>query len=124
MPKDEDIPPPVEWTDLLPEREELPPGHHPRLVRLVAWHLRNALVTSEAFKKSGYKTYLGEPECQKQIPIKKTDQMPARAMDIKQSTSDGQTDILNEMLKTHAVTLATIRKYTRIYKKMNLQDPR
>ena len=97
--KEEDQPPPVEWNDLLPPPEDIPTDGHPLIVWLIAWHLRKALVTAVEFRLKGYGKYLGNAEPKKKILVVKTEQMPVKAMDIKQSTNDGQSDILAAMLK-------------------------
>ena len=62
-------------------------------IRILAWHFRHALVTfCEPFKI--YQSKLEGPETINQIPVTKTEYVPCRAMDINQSTADGQCDIL------------------------------
>ena len=65
-------------------------------IRIQAWHFRHALVTfCEPFKI--YQTKLERPETINQIPLTKTEYVPCRAMDINQSTADGQCDILQRL---------------------------
>lgn len=75
---------------VLPVSTEPSPSIH---IRILAWHFRHALVTyCESFKI--YQTKLERPETINQIPITRTEYVPCRAMDINQSTTDGQCDIL------------------------------
>ncbi|TCD59776.1 hypothetical protein EIP91_011478 [Steccherinum ochraceum] len=65
-------------------------------LRIIAWHFRHALVTfCESFKQ--FKPHLGAPETMLQIPVKKTTHVPCRAMDINQSTADGQAQIIENL---------------------------
>jgi hypothetical protein len=65
---------------------------------ILAWHFRHALVTfCEPFKR--YRDKLDAPETINQIPVTKTEYVPCHAMDINQSTADGQSDILNNLCK-------------------------
>ena len=74
-------------------------AHLPKTSRdicIIACHFRHALVTLlDAFKH--HQCQLSMPETINQILPTKTDYIPFRAMDINQSTSDGQTDILNAL---------------------------
>ncbi|KAI0090786.1 hypothetical protein BDY19DRAFT_1035348 [Irpex rosettiformis] len=63
---------------------------------ILAWHFRNALVThNKAFEQ--FQSNLGMPETILQIPVTKTTHIPCRAMDIDQSTVDGQAEILESL---------------------------
>lgn len=62
----------------------------------LAWHFRNALVThSKPFER--FQKDRGMPETVLQIPVVKTTHIPCRAMDIDQSTVDGQAEILENL---------------------------
>jgi len=63
---------------------------------ILAWHFRHALVMfCEPFKI--FQMKLGGPETINQIPLTKTEYIPCCAMDINQSTADGQCDILQRL---------------------------
>ena len=65
-------------------------------IRVLAWHFRYALVMfCEPFKI--YQAKLEHPEMINQIPVTRTEYIPCRAMDINQSTADGQCDILQSL---------------------------
>lgn len=67
----------------------------PRLKRF-AWHVRDILVRrGEHFKHLA--KYLGEPESVWVIPLHKTEQVPCRAMKIKQSTTDGNIQVVDNL---------------------------
>ena len=67
-----------------------------RRQRILAWHFRNALIThSGPFER--FQKELGQPDTVLQIPVKKTTHIPCRAMDIDQSTIDGQAEILENL---------------------------
>ncbi|KAI0072064.1 hypothetical protein K474DRAFT_1678964 [Panus rudis PR-1116 ss-1] len=78
------------WWDCVmaeePSREE----------RIYAWHFRDALV-----KHGGgfehFRSELGSPEAIMRIPVTKTTHIPCRAMDINQSTNDGQGQIFKDL---------------------------
>jgi len=71
--------------------------HGPSLShQILAWHFRNALVNSHP-PFNNFHPLLGMPESILQIPITKTTTVPCRAMDINQSTQDGQADILDNL---------------------------
>ena len=67
------------------------------MIMLIAWHVHEALVSAPEFKSLGLKKKLGKPEECLKIPVVKTEQIPTKAMDIKQSTNDGQVQILSQM---------------------------
>jgi len=67
------------------------------IFKRLAWHFQYALVTFSALFNS-MRANLGTPETVFQIPIMKTIQVPCRAMDINQSTNDGQAQILENIL--------------------------
>jgi len=78
---------------LLPTSTGPSPSLH---IRILAWHFWHALVTfCEPFKI--YQTKLEGPETINQIPVNKTEYVPYRAMDINQSTADGQCDIMQKL---------------------------
>ncbi|RPD54026.1 hypothetical protein L227DRAFT_512401 [Lentinus tigrinus ALCF2SS1-6] len=94
LPED-DRPPRRTWVDCMPPPH---PGMGPDVqTRILAWHFRHALVTHcEAF--THLRAKLGMPETILQIPVKKTTHIPCRAMDINQSTHDGQAQIIENLL--------------------------
>ncbi|KAG2029371.1 hypothetical protein BDR03DRAFT_800750, partial [Suillus americanus] len=51
----------------------------------------------EGFKH--FKKELDEPDTVKRIPVHKTTQIPCQAMDIKQSTTDGNVEVLNNLFR-------------------------
>lgn len=71
------------------------------IITSITWHLQYILLQHPVFGKNRqYKSKLGDAPVVHPIPLHQTDQHPVRAMDIKQSTSDGQVDILNRLLRT------------------------
>lgn len=63
-----------------------------------AWHVRSILV-QHGRKFRHYLNDLGEPDTVFKIPLHKTTQIPCRAMDIKQSTTDGNVEVLNNLFR-------------------------
>jgi hypothetical protein len=62
------------------------------------WHVLNILVChSGAFNK--YQKYLGLPEPMNPIPATKTIQIPLRAIEVNQSTVEGNADIERNILR-------------------------
>lgn len=88
---------PRSWIDCLPKAESLESPQGPCLQhRILAWHFRNALVSyCKEFKH--FQSELGLPETINQIPVVKTSHIPCRAMDINQSTNDGQGQIIENI---------------------------
>ncbi|KAI0267690.1 hypothetical protein BC834DRAFT_1040462 [Gloeopeniophorella convolvens] len=82
-----------------PNASSLPKRASPLITqRILAWHFRNALVTyCTGF--SYVRQMLGQPETILQIPVMKTSTVPCRAMDIDQSTNDGQADIVENLFR-------------------------
>ena len=68
-----------------------------RMMAMLAWHFHNALVMYSAPFKC-FRSQLGMPKSILQIPVTQTTQVPCRAMDINQSTNDGQAQILENLL--------------------------
>jgi len=67
-------------------------------INILAWHFCHALVTfCEPFKT--YHDKLDSPETINQIPVTKTEYIPCHAMDINQSTADGQCNILDNLCR-------------------------
>ncbi|KAF9525695.1 hypothetical protein CPB83DRAFT_796037, partial [Crepidotus variabilis] len=65
----------------------------PRLM-VFAWHIRDILIQHHpAFKK--FNSVNGQPEEVNKIPLHKTTQIPCRAMDIKESTPDGNIAVMD-----------------------------
>ncbi|KAG2029678.1 hypothetical protein BDR03DRAFT_880197, partial [Suillus americanus] len=68
-----------------------------------SWHVRAILVNQvEGFKH--FKKELDEPDTVKRIPVHKTTQIPCRAMDIKQSTTDGNVEVLNNLFRQGGIS--------------------
>ena len=63
-----------------------------------AWHIR-AILVHHGRKFGQFSNKLGEPETIRRIPVHKTNQIPCRAMDIKQSTTDGNVEVLDELFR-------------------------
>ncbi|KAG1842343.1 hypothetical protein F4604DRAFT_1884768 [Suillus subluteus] len=63
-----------------------------------AWHVRTILVHyGQNFEH--FLNKLGEPEAVQRIPVHKTNQIPCRSMDIKQSTTDRNSEVLDELFQ-------------------------
>ncbi|KAG2134981.1 hypothetical protein BD769DRAFT_1353025, partial [Suillus cothurnatus] len=63
-----------------------------------SWHIHSILVNHiRGFKH--FAKDLDEPDTVKRIPLHKTTQIPCRAMDIKQSTTDGNMEVLNNLFR-------------------------
>jgi hypothetical protein len=78
---------------LLPISTKLSPSVH---IRILAWHFWHALITHyEPFKT--YQIKLEGPEIINQIPLTKTEYVPYCAIDINQSTANGQCNILQKL---------------------------
>jgi hypothetical protein len=84
---------PYTWMNTLspPSSEELG-----RYNRILAWHFRRALI-EHCSSFEHFRSQLGLPETILQIPVTKTTHIPCRAMDINQSTVDGQAEILESL---------------------------
>lgn len=74
-----------------------PTKHSPRNAAF-AWHIRSILVHHAAGFRQ-FQDNLGEPESVLRIPIHKTTQIPCRAMNIKQSTTDGNVEVLDNLFR-------------------------
>lgn len=69
----------------------------PIMLRLT-WHIRNILINQVgAFAK--YKGQLGAPKPVNPIPVHRTQQLPCRAMNIKESTPDGNMQVMEDLLR-------------------------
>ncbi|KAJ3560196.1 hypothetical protein NP233_g10995 [Leucocoprinus birnbaumii] len=64
----------------------------------IAWHVRSILVNHGPAYFLKYKSELKEPKAINKIPLHKTNQMPCHAMDIKESTQDGNAQVLENLL--------------------------
>ncbi|THU81484.1 hypothetical protein K435DRAFT_561231, partial [Dendrothele bispora CBS 962.96] len=61
-----------------------------------AWHIRQILVkNNESFRSST--SNMGEPEKILPIPLHRTEQIPCRAMKFKESTTDGNIQVVNDL---------------------------
>ncbi|KAG2109985.1 uncharacterized protein F5147DRAFT_575367, partial [Suillus discolor] len=68
-----------------------------------SWHVRAILVNQvEGFKH--FTKELNEPDTVKRIPLHKTTQIPCQAMDIKQSTPDGNIEVLNSLFRQGGIS--------------------
>ncbi|PPQ76588.1 hypothetical protein CVT26_012793 [Gymnopilus dilepis] len=64
-----------------------------------AWHIRDILLQhGPRDLKKRFATKLGEPDPINQIPVHKTEQIPCRAMNIKESTPDGNVEVMECLL--------------------------
>ncbi|KAK7444323.1 hypothetical protein VKT23_015335 [Stygiomarasmius scandens] len=61
-----------------------------------AWHVRRILVMDCASFKN-YQSDLGQPEIILEIPLHRTEQIPCRAMKYKESTNDGNIQVLDDL---------------------------
>ncbi|KAJ7078049.1 hypothetical protein B0H15DRAFT_805015 [Mycena belliarum] len=98
------IPPPRTVLDL--ERLH-PEADHPsgltRRERFNAWKFREDIVLIGPHYFRQFKARLGLPEPVEQIPVVKMRHAPARSMDIKQSTVEGNLKVIPELLKQGGV---------------------
>jgi hypothetical protein len=63
-----------------------------------AWHIRKILINHGQY--FGYLSgKLGTPETVLRIPVSKTDQIPMRSMKIKQSSVDGNVEVMENLLR-------------------------
>ncbi|KIL00962.1 hypothetical protein PAXRUDRAFT_776034, partial [Paxillus rubicundulus Ve08.2h10] len=62
------------------------------------WHIWDILVCHGQFF-GHFLSELGEPDPVDKIPVHKTDQVPCRAMNIKQSTTDGNIEVMEDLLR-------------------------
>ena len=94
--KDNEKRPKLTWIHCIPKSVPDGTNRPPRETRIFAWHFRFALVKfCDAFKD--FQKDLGMPETINQISITKTEYVPCHAMDIDQSTTDGQGEILDSL---------------------------
>ncbi|KAG1894328.1 uncharacterized protein F5891DRAFT_961711, partial [Suillus fuscotomentosus] len=63
-----------------------------------SWHVR-AILVNQVKEFKHFKKELDEPDTVKRIPVHKTNQIPCRAMDIKQSTTDGNVEVLDNLFR-------------------------
>ncbi|EGO22204.1 hypothetical protein SERLADRAFT_440219 [Serpula lacrymans var. lacrymans S7.9] len=63
-----------------------------------AWHVRSILV-NQCTSFGHFSSLLGEPDIIDKIPVHKMNQIPCRAMNIKQSTPDGNIEVLDNLLR-------------------------
>jgi hypothetical protein len=72
-------------------------GFSPRF-KAFAWHVREILINhGQHFRYLS--DNLGMPDSVLQIPVSKTDQVPMRSMKIKQSSVDGNVDVMENLLR-------------------------
>ncbi|KAG1859548.1 hypothetical protein DFJ58DRAFT_726268 [Suillus subalutaceus] len=62
------------------------------------WHIRRILVEDSGLFDH-YRERLGSPDVVLQIPLQKTNQIPCQVMKIKQSTTDGNMEVMENLLK-------------------------
>ncbi|KAJ3555101.1 hypothetical protein NP233_g12284 [Leucocoprinus birnbaumii] len=65
----------------------------------LAWHVHAILVNHGPACFTKYKSFLKEPDTVNQIPLHKTNQIPCCAMNIKESTQDGNIEVMEDLLK-------------------------
>ncbi|EGN96550.1 hypothetical protein SERLA73DRAFT_154079 [Serpula lacrymans var. lacrymans S7.3] len=63
-----------------------------------AWHVRSILV-NQCTSFGHFSSLLREPDIIDKIPVHKMNQIPCRAMNIKQSTPDGNIEVLDNLLR-------------------------
>lgn len=63
-----------------------------------AWHVRNILLQHGPKFHEDFTKKLRDPEPVEPIPIHKTTQIPCRAMNIKESTADGNIEVMECLL--------------------------
>lgn len=77
-----------------------PPGKERSLLsERLAWQVRRILVELGGAGFSHFAKDLGEPCPVNKIPIHKTKQVPFRAMNIKESTADGNIEVMSSLLR-------------------------
>jgi len=64
-----------------------------------AWHVRNILINHGPKHFAKFAHELGRPDTVFQIPVHKTHQIPCRSMKIKQSITDGNVEVVENLLK-------------------------
>jgi hypothetical protein len=67
-------------------------------LRNCAWHIRDILVRQSSLFKH-FIPNLSQPETVYQIPLHKTMQIPCRAMKVKESTNDGNIEVIETLLR-------------------------
>ena len=95
-------PDPSKLLDIHPEPEDHPSGMA-RRDRFNAWVFLQTLVFHGPEYFQRYRQELGEPEVIESIPLSKTEQVPAEAMDINPSTSSGNGDVIVNVLRQGGV---------------------
>ncbi|KAF9565290.1 hypothetical protein CPC08DRAFT_617048, partial [Agrocybe pediades] len=76
------------------------PGQLNPFLERFAWHVRSILIHHGPPKfKEKYLKNLGEPAAINPIPLHKTKQFPCRAMDTKESTNDGNVEVIECLLR-------------------------
>ncbi|KAF5342401.1 hypothetical protein D9611_001386 [Ephemerocybe angulata] len=81
--------------------------------RRLAWHVRNILIEH---CPHDYFTHLrtqnGQPMAVNPIPLHKTTQIPCRAMNIKESTPDGNIEVVNNLLRQGGLGTPSDRSFS------------
>lgn len=87
------------FRDVLPRVDSSSPAIRglDSLSRAFAWHLRAILVEQEP-TFSAYRKRLGSPELIDVLPVQKTVQFPANAINANEGTSDGNWEVLTSLL--------------------------
>lgn len=75
------------------------------------WHVRNILLQHGPKFEENFGEELGDPEPVEPIPIHKTTQIPCRAMNIKESTTDGNIEVIECLLHQGGIGDPTDAKF-------------
>jgi hypothetical protein len=80
------------------------------LLKVYVWHIRSILVHQGEF--FGYLAqHLGQPDTVNQIPIHRTTQIPCRSMNVKESTPDGNIEVLECLLHQRGIGEPTEKNF-------------
>lgn len=80
------------------------------LLKAYAWHIRFILVHRGEYFGS-LAPHLGQPDTVNQIPIHQTTQIPCRSMNVKESTPDGNIEVLECLLRQGGIGEPTEKNY-------------
>lgn len=78
---------------------QLPGQKRSLLFERLAWQVRRILIEWGGSSFSRFSKDLGEPTMVNKIPVHKTQQIPFRAMNIKESTADGNIEVVQNLLR-------------------------
>lgn len=77
----------------------------------MAWHVRRILVELGGAAFSQFSKDLGEPHPVNKIPVHQTHQVPFRAMNVKESTPDGNIEVVQNLLRQGGLGDATDKNF-------------